>query len=145
MEEARLGLSTTYDTRGLASTITDSSTGVSTNYCYDGAGNLTKTSGTGTSCTSAVRTYAYDAWDRMTQAVVASGPGAGTYNYTWDGLSRMTSAGVSGAVASYSYQGTFTDRVRAVSPTGTSDYAFGPYGPLAQKVGAAMLSRAQDG
>ncbi len=53
----------------------------------------------------------------------------------------MTQAVVaSGAVATYTYQGSSTDRVRSVLGATTTNYAFGPYGPLAQKVGATSPS-----
>ena len=146
-------VTTSYDARGLPEAMTAGT--VTTHYCSDPAGDLTAAlQSSGWSCahgypsstiTPGDEAYRYDAFSDMVSEQVKT---SAATTLTYDGLGRASTAVRSTAPPQstyYGYSGASHDLAKLEKAGVTTQLAYGPYGPFAQKVtGAAVQYEMKD-
>ncbi len=86
------------------------------------------------------RTFTHDGLGRLTAAVV----GGASVSYALDAFGRITSRTQGGTTETFAYEGTGPDLVRRVRGASTTDYAWTPAGPLAERTGTQVLFYLRD-
>ena len=129
-------VATSYNSRGLPTSASDSVTGESVTYTHDAIGDLTLSD---SSIATKDWAYAYDAFGRLSCAKQATTCTSGTtrVQFAYDAMDRAATRTNNSVTTTYTYQGTSETIAKAVG-SATTTYAYGAGAqPIAEKTGAA--------